>query len=94
MPKKIRSHTFKGKRYRVKFRQRPAKASLGSCDDPKSKRKTIFIDPDLKGIDLLYTLLHEAWHAVDWDLSEEAVEQAACDVSRFLWRMGYRTKKS
>lgn len=34
--------------------------------------------------------IHEALHACIWDLDEETVYSTAEDISKFLWRLGYR----
>ena len=47
-------------------------------------------NPKLKGLRKLEMFLHEPLHACLWDLDEEAVEETARDMARFLWRMGYR----
>ena len=39
---------------------------------------------------LLNVLIHEAIHACDWGASEKKVGRMATDISRFLWRLGYR----
>ena len=88
----VRSHTFRGKTWRVKMRKRPAKASYAQIDDPTTKQKTIWVDPKMRDFVKFRALLHESWHAVDWDLAEDAVEKNADDVARFLWRMGYRSR--
>lgn len=44
----------------------------------------------LSGRIMLNTLIHESIHACDWNASETKVQQMATDISRFLWRLGYR----
>ena len=40
----------------------------------------------------LETAVHEALHACCWRSQEQTVERTAKDISRFLWRLGYRRK--
>ena len=42
---------------------------------------------------ILNTLIHESIHAYDWNAPEDKVQQMANDISRFLWRLGYRPTK-
>ena len=91
MSKQVKSHIFRGKRWNIKVRRKPAKTSHATIDPPQTKSKTIYIDPNMTGLVRLRSLLHEAWHGCDWDMAEEAVEQSAEDVARFLWRLGYRS---
>ena len=84
----IRSHTFRGKRWRIKYRR--MKEYSGSCDPPTEPEKVIMVHPQLEGLDELDTWIHEALHATVWDLDEEAVNESARDIARLLWRLGYR----
>lgn len=88
----VKSHTFRGKKWRVRVRKHPAKDHYAKIDHPETKNKAIWVNPKLSGFVRLRSLLHEAWHAVDWDLDEDAVIENAECVARFLWRMGYRSK--
>ena len=40
--------------------------------------------------DTLDTIIHEALHCARPELDEAAVDSTARDISRLLWRMGYR----
>ena len=62
----------------------------GECDPPDKKNKSIRVDKKMRGQDELETLLHEMDHACQWDISEEAIEEAAHDKARILWEMGWR----
>lgn len=46
--------------------------------------KTILMDEDLEGLDLVNTLIHEVLHGIFPMLSEEAVERAADDIAEAL----------
>ena len=85
---KIRSHTFRGKRWRVVFKA--IKGQTGSCEPPDEPAKVLTLDPKVQGLEALDTAIHEACHACLWDLDEEAVTEIASDMARFLWRLGYR----
>jgi hypothetical protein len=40
--------------------------------------------------DTLDSIIHEALHAARPELDEAAVHQTANDISRLLWKLGYR----
>lgn len=40
----------------------------------------------------LELLIHELLHALNPQLSEEAVTEQACDIARVLWALGWRRK--
>ena len=52
-------------------------------------RKVIFIHPNLKGRELLETLIHEGLHASFPQLSEDAVNVAAKEITRLTRRFGF-----
>lgn len=63
---------------------------LGSCDEPSAKGKKITI---LEGLDPkteLYVTIHECLHASDWFKDEEWIICASEDISRLLWKLGWR----
>ena len=41
----------------------------------------------------LEILIHEMLHACFWDLDEEVVSEVGRDLSKALWKMGYRKQK-
>lgn len=81
--------TVRGRRWRLK-RCRLPKGDLGHCDDPLSMDKEIRVCHTLSGREEMETIVHELFHAAHWDLSEEAVDEAAHDITETLWRLGYR----
>jgi hypothetical protein len=91
MPKKIRYHTIRGKRYKIEL-VAPSKIQydLGVCQDPRQKGKSIKINNTLTGLEELDTWIHEFLHASFFDLSEEPVLEISTDLARLLWRLGYR----
>ena len=87
----MKRHTFNGVQYNVDLED-----TVAYCDEPHPKRPTIYIPVDKyrgKGQRLLYLLVHEACHACNYRASEDGVERTAHDISRFLWRLGYRKIK-
>lgn len=72
------------------FRRVKSRGADGECDPPTSLKREIRVNPDLTGVDELDVILHELLHASQWDLAEEAVAEIATDISRVLWRLGYR----
>jgi hypothetical protein len=91
MSRQVKTHTFMGKKYNIKFLP-PSKMGndYGTCDNPNTANKTIKIDNSLSGKKLLEILCHESGHAFFYQHDEETVEQFGKDLSDFLWRLGYR----
>lgn len=84
----MKTHTFCGVRYNIDFR-----SCFGSCDEPRPKMPTLWVDLDNIGEKKQFeVLIHEALHACDFNKSEAMVAQTAKDISRFLWRLGYRNE--
>ena len=78
-----------GKRWELVFRK--LSDCRGACDDPNKVGKKIQIDSDLSGEEELEVLIHEMLHAGNWlHRSEESVTREADEMSRVLWRLGYR----
>lgn len=100
MPKPVKSHSFRGKRYNIKkmppsqmkkrYPNKDRKRTLGVCQDPRKKKKSLVFDKTLEGVEELDVYIHEATHACFWDLEEEAVGESSTDIAEFLWRLGYR----
>jgi hypothetical protein len=81
--------TILGKRWRLRFCRMAS--DDGQCDDPRTPGKEIRINVSLRGRARLETVIHEMLHAGNWlHRSEEAVDEEARDMSRILWRLGYR----
>jgi len=78
-----------GKYWRLVFKKM-RRDYLGKCDSPDTRGKQIRISKDLEGLEKLDVILHELLHAADWHQDEEWVEQTAMDVSRVLWKLGWR----
>ena len=98
--KPVKSHVFRGKRYNIKWvppsklntkeHKDKGETCFGVCNPPTRKGKSIKIDNTLKDFDKLETIVHESLHAVFWDLDEYAVQDAAEDLAKLLWKLGYR----
>jgi hypothetical protein len=84
----IRAHRFRNNRYKVEVKK--LKDRRGQCDDPTTQGKSIVIDPNQSGENLLATLLDESIHACMFDIDNEVVDVISDDIARFLWRAGYR----
>ena len=65
---------------------------LGLCDPPGKRNRQIQILKRLTGMQRLVIIIHELLHAEFWDLSEEEIKNAAEDIGRILWMLGYRPK--
>ena len=50
----------------------------------------VVIEESLKVQEMLDTLLHELFHAGNWDIKENAIEEFCADVALILWNLGYR----
>ena len=94
---KIKSHIFRKKRYKIVWRRISSAEkkkmkvdAIASCDSPGTKGKQITIDPTISGRDLLRSAMDEGIHACVWDFDNQAVDEMAESISRFLWRIGYR----
>lgn len=64
---------------------------LALTDDRGTKNQTILVSDTIEDDKvLLRVLLDEGLHACDERLDNAIVDQYATDLSRFLWRCGYR----
>lgn len=86
-PKKV---IIRRRRWLLQTSKKLPRTVNGLCSHPDSLNKSIAIRDSLRGEKMLEVLIHEATHAGHWDMSEEAVEEFSHDVSRILWRLGYR----
>lgn len=50
----------------------------------------IYIDPRLRGRKEMEMLIHETYHLLEPEASEEEVIQKSVILTKLLWRMGYR----
>jgi len=85
----IKTHTFKGVCFDIDLEPHD-----GSCDDPKKRTPRMAFPSGVQNTpQSLELVCHECLHALWFNLSEADVELAARDMSRFLWRLGYRLKE-
>jgi hypothetical protein len=86
MRKPVKTATFNGRRYDFELIGRLD----GCCDQYSDRGRVIMImSPPNTRIEL-ETIIHEGLHAGNWVASEDNVTQAAEDITRLLWRLGYR----
>lgn len=86
--RKVRTHIFSGVLYGIHI----AGPTSGLCQAPNQEMPELTI---MEGLDTeagLETVIHEALHACNWAKVEYKVTSTAHDISRFLWRLGYRYK--
>ena len=50
----------------------------------------IYIDPRLRGPKELEILIHETYHLLEPEASEEQVIEKSVILTKLLWKMGYR----
>lgn len=88
----VRSHNFSTGKFKIYIED-----IEGLCCDPDAppdNEKSITISPRLKGRRKLEVIIHECLHAEYPSLEakdeEEWVDTAAINISKLLWRMGYR----
>lgn len=85
MEVKLRSNTWKIVRMDL------GPSVRGEIDPSSYVNKSIRISTRLKkNQEILEVLLHECLHGCFWDIDEEAVEKAAFDISKALYKLGAR----
>ncbi len=93
IPKEIKA-SFNNRRWRIKFVNKLPGGDLGSCQDSKkAAERVIKVKRKQKEEDVLDTLIHEMLHAIFPQLTEDTVYDAANDLSRTLYKLGYRLEK-
>jgi hypothetical protein len=85
----MKSHSFNGRRYRIY-----TGAKDGFCDPPKNKELELHIFANLRTRNGLITAIHESLHAENENWSEDCVDRMSKEIGKFLWRLGYRLKRS
>jgi len=89
MGKKVRTHTFHGRRYKIVVCQED-----GNTDTYTLNERFLSIYADMATRNGLITAIHESLHAENWAASEKVVERVSTEIGRFLWRLGYRITKN
>ena len=82
----MKTHRFNGKTYDIDLNGRID----GFCESPRGAVPVLLLCVDLSTKAGLESAIHEGLHACNYMKKEESVKQAAKDVSRFLWRLGFR----
>jgi len=82
----MKSHVFRGKRFKIFLRNPQNRNHLGTCD---YKKREIEIKPSLEGEEKLDCMIHEALHACFPDIDDAAVDESATSIAKFLTRAGY-----
>jgi hypothetical protein len=78
-----------GKYWTLRFA--PNMRDYGDMQDPgKAQGRLIRVGTWQGEEDTLDTIIHEALHCSRPELDESAVDATARDLSRLLWRLGYR----
>jgi hypothetical protein len=82
--------TIMGKRYHLKYVTRLPGDVLGLCDHPDNAHKLIRLTKGMRQDKELEITVHELLHAANWQLDHDWVIQTSRDVSRVLFRLGWR----
>lgn len=85
--------TLKGKQFTIHWGvpDRGFSAVLGGCESRRLKRPRIFLTEVPPTQTCLNTEIHEMIHGwFDAKMTEREVRHLSNDLSRALWRMGYR----
>lgn len=89
--RRINNHTFRGRRYAIKWRKpKTHPLDVGTCDPPHVVNKTIEIDPRQEEKEILRVAIDEGLHACHWDIDNDSVDETSTCLSDFLWRIGFR----
>lgn len=82
----MRSHTIRGRRWRVEGLRNVRKPALAECI---THTNTLRIPVDGDTLAELDTIIHEVLHAAT-ELDEDAVTSTADSIARILWRLDWR----
>ena len=89
---KVRTHKFRSKVYKIIFV--PNMSCHGLCEAPTELNKKIKIRYSKNEKVFFENCIHESLHALFWDIDEEAITEAGEDLTKFLWRLGFRQNKN
>jgi hypothetical protein len=81
---------LRNKRYKLIKTHALPRDSWGLCTDPAFAKREIKIHKKLKGAKELEIIIHEMLHACFWDIDEKVIKEVGGDISKALWKMGYR----
>ncbi len=85
----LRTATLGGRRYRITRRLDKVYDGLVDVLGPVWGMN---VDPRLQGKSELETFIHEALHAQAPSRGESAIDARAKELTRLLWRLGYRRR--
>jgi len=91
--RKVRSVTLRGKRWAFEKAGTLSKTDRGYCTDPSETERKIKIHKSLIGQEELEVIIHEMLHACFWDIDEDVIAEVGDDISKALWRMGYKKEE-
>ena len=88
---KVRTHKFSTGKFNIYIEEIQGLCCYPDTDD---RERSITISPKLRGRERLDVIIHESLHAEYPSLGkmdeEEWVDTVATNISKLLWRMGYR----
>ena len=85
------SHMFAGRRFRIVDQKHCDQGDLGEClDSPLAIFRELKIPVEGCALIDLEVVIHEALHAACPWMAEEAVDRAAADIARLIWRLDWR----
>ena len=88
--RKVKTHTFKNGRYKIRHINQPI---LGVCDMPDENDNLEMMIPDGNTFECFRTVLHEAMHASGIPDKYLHDKDGCCDIkqlAKFIWREGWR----
>lgn len=92
--KKIKSHTFRNKKYKIIWKKPPKSFfnadADGACDDREASGKEIWINPNVDEKEFLKICIDESFHACLFEVDNEIVDEISESMGNFLWRVGFR----
>ena len=84
---KPQTHIFRGKKYKIFFRNPSNRTHLGTCD---YAAKEIEVRPTLDSKDKLDVIIHESLHACFADIEDDAISETATTIANLLMKLGYK----
>ncbi len=90
MSRRVRTHTFNGRRYKIHM---PGGPIDGMVDTYGLNERILTCAATAETRSELVTFIHEALHAENWAATEEVVERVSSEIGNFLWRLNYRRVK-
>ena len=92
IPKKqLKFKNQDGVEYTIVFKKIPKKYNAsGLCDDPKSKKPQIWVDPTLNNKRILEVVSEEFFHMSAWDKNEKTARKFAANLAKCLIAIGFK----